>query len=71
MTVFSYKGAAVRFEEATDGKIYISTQKHGDLGEMWEEPNGSWSARANGTTERNIGNAFEVFKWIIERQQNV
>lgn len=68
--MFKWKDSPMSFEDdyLGTGMTRVSTMAHGELGFIWQEPNGSYSAKVGNNTVRRIGNSAVAFRWILENQ---
>lgn len=73
MPIFKYHDSPVVFEDdyLGTGMTRVSTLAHGELGFIWETPNGAWSASLSGTGQRahRIGNSAVALSWLVEHCQ--
>lgn len=68
--MFKWKDSPVLFEDdiLDTRAVRVSTREHGELGYIWEEPNGSYSAKVGSNTARHIGNSAVAIRWVLENQ---
>lgn len=71
--ILTYKDSPIMFDEdyLGTGMTRVTTLAHGELGFMWETPNGAWSAKIKESNYKHrIGNSIVALKWILENQPN-
>lgn len=68
--MFKYFDSPIMFDEGFPSEecTTLSTLAHGELGVIWQESNGAYSAKVGDKSARHLGNSWQAFKWVIDNQ---